>query len=320
MFRFEAGPDDLLHSTFALSPSFELENLLRILSRRQVPGWAQRFVPAFTRLRRETSLHALLALGSRFRGPNFIAPPPERGMLQSIEDDLAAIRLVPLELARADIASCLAVAAKPSAEDLAVLHSPSVVQIAADTLELAWNALMASDWLQLRAICERDVVYRSGQLARHGWAAALDGLHESVSWHDGGIELSGNWEGTVSLGGQGLTFIPTVFVYPRVAMHYEEPWPKCLIYPARGIGTLWQRPSQAPEALRELIGRTRAQILMALASPASTTQLARSLSLATGSTNDHLRALQRAGLLESARDGRSVLYQRTPLGDMLAGS
>jgi DNA-binding transcriptional ArsR family regulator len=179
---------------------------------------------------------------------------------------------------------------------------------------------MASDWLQLRAICERDVVYRSGQLARHGWAAALEGLHSTVSWRDGGIELSGTWEGTVSLGGQGLTFIPTVFVYPKVAMHYEEPWPKCLIYPARGIGTLRERPEPAPQALQELIGRTRAHLLQALVSPASTTQLALSMKLSVGSANGHLRALQRAGLLEAARDGRSVLYRRTPLGDMLAGT
>jgi DNA-binding transcriptional ArsR family regulator len=49
-----------------------------------------------------------------------------------------------------------------------------------------------------------------------------------------------------------------------------------------------------------------------LDSAASTTQLARALGMATGAVGDHLGVLLRAGLLERARSGRSVLYRRTP--------
>jgi DNA-binding transcriptional ArsR family regulator len=58
---------------------------------------------------------------------------------------------------------------------------------------------------------------------------------------------------------------------------------------------------------------------MALAEPASTTQLARGNGLAVGALGDHLAVLRDAGLVDRARSGRSVLYRRTPLGDALAG-
>jgi len=59
---------------------------------------------------------------------------------------------------------------------------------------------------------------------------------------------------------------------------------------------------------------------VALDAPASTTHLARSLGMTTGAVGDHLAVLRRAGLLRRARDGRSVLYERTPLGDAMAGA
>jgi predicted MarR family transcription regulator len=39
-----------------------------------------------------------------------------------------------------------------------------------------------------------------------------------------------------------------------------------------------------------------------------------------GSVGDHLKVLHEAGLLTRARAGRSVLYQRTPVGDALAAT
>ncbi|WP_242432065.1 helix-turn-helix domain-containing protein [Streptomyces avermitilis] len=65
------------------------------------------------------------------------------------------------------------------------------------------------------------------------------------------------------------------------------------------------------------MGRSRARLLAALETPASTTQLAKSLDMAVGAVGDHLTVLRRAGLLRRARSGRSVLYHRTALGDSL---
>src|SRR5262249_30270850 len=101
----------------------------------------------------------------------------------------------------------------------------------------------------------------------------------------------------------------------------DPPWPAALIYPARGIAALWEAPATATSgALSALVGRTRAVLLAALDQPASTTQLARSLGLATGAVGDHLATLHRAALLTKARSGRSVLYRRPPLGDALVAA
>jgi len=88
--------------------------------------------------------------------------------------------------------------------------------------------------------------------------------------------------------------------------------------PPRGIGRLWESTSDIAAApLAGVLGRTRAAILALLELPMSTTQLAAQLDLAAPTLNVHLRSLRSAGIVSSRRDGRAVLYQRTPLGDHL---
>jgi DNA-binding transcriptional ArsR family regulator len=275
-------------------------------------------MPIFRRLRKESDLDVVLTLLPPGYGADFVSPPPV-SLAQTLEADLATVRATPLAQARREIDLCLQL--RPASEAVArTLRRKDVVEKIADALEIAWAELMAADWLQLRAICERDIVHRAGQLGEHGWAAAMDGLHDRVRWRDGAIEvLRMRGVGSVSLDGQGLLLIPSVFLWPGIATFVEEPWPKALIYPARGAAALWEsRPDTGAGALADLLGRSRAHLLTALDAPASTTQLARSLGLATGAVGDHLTVLRRAGLLDRARSGRSVLYRRTPLGDALA--
>lgn len=324
MIRYEISADDLVRSRFALSPLFELTYLLRILSGgerrlRLPPAWAARVRPVFRRLRDESDLDALLALQPPNYGADFVAPPPAT-LAQTVEDDLAVVRSTPLTQARREIARCLKI--RPASDRaMAVLKRKDVVERLATAVEIAWRELLSADWPQLRAICERDVVFRTGQLGREGWATAIDGLHRSVRWRSGGVDILRLAVATVRVGGNGLLLVPSVFVGPSIAATYEDPWPAALIYPARGTSAFWE-PATGGEAgaLEDLLGRSRARLLVALERPASTTQLARSLRLATGAVGDHLTVLRRAGLLDRARSGRSVLYRRTPLGDALAAS
>jgi DNA-binding transcriptional ArsR family regulator len=318
--RFMATAEDLLHSRFALSPVSDLIRLLRVLSgrsRHRLPeGWAHRLRPAYRELRETAGLDAVLALNASRYGADFIAPPPQ-SLAQTIEDDLATVAGTSLSQARAEIKYCLSLQGPMPDHVLQVLHAPNVVDRMVVTLRTAWRDLLAADWPRLRAICERDVIHRAGLLGRGGWSAALTGLHKNVRWRDGAIEvLRLNAEGTADLGGKGLLLVPSVFVWPGVGVQFEEPWPKTLIYPARGISALWDTPTAG--ALGPLIGTSRARILLALDEPASTSQLARTLGIATGAVGDHLTILRNSGLVTRARSGRAVLYCRTPLGDALA--
>jgi DNA-binding transcriptional ArsR family regulator len=322
--RIRVHRDDLLNSRFAISPLFELDNILRRLSgvhhARLPADWAARLRPAYRGLRAATALDAVLALQTSRYGAAFIAPPPA-SMAQTVEADLAAVRATPLQLAREEIAKCLAGQPPPAPPVLAILRDPAVVAIVADTLEEVWQELVAADWPALRAVCELDVVHRAGLLSRAGWTAALAGLHGRVTWRDGEIQVAHRADKDVDLAGRGLLLVPSVFVWPQVAVYTDPPWPHALIYPARGTAALLE-PAHVPppSALADLLGRSRARLLATLSSPASTTQLAATLRLAPGAVGDHLAVLRRAGLVNRARAGRSVLYRRTPLGDALAGT
>jgi DNA-binding transcriptional ArsR family regulator len=232
------------------------------------------------------------------------------------------IRATPLEAARHEIATT---ATGPSARDprvRAVLDSTDAVSRIAEAMDQAWHELLARDWPQLRAICERDVVHRVGVIGEHGWATTIESLHPGIAWHAGGIEIGFFRGETVRLAGDGLLLIPSVFV-GHIAAHLEDPWPRTLVYRARGTAALWgeQETVPQPDALTALVGRARARLLVALDAPASTSHLARSLAMAPGAVGDHLAILRGAGLLVRARSGRSVLYRRTPLGEALvAGS
>src|ERR1039457_4093109 len=204
-----------------------------------------------------------------------------------------------------------------------ILTGDQVASYTGDVLAAAWQVLLEPEWPALRAILERDVVYRAGQLASRGWAAALAGLHASLSWHQGRIELSrGSGQEDAELGGRGLLFVPSVFVWPGLALSLDPPWPPALIYPARGVAALWQQPTRTrpAAALDRLLGAARAAILLALEEPASTTQLAVILGQSIGGIGDHLAVLRDAGLPARARSGRSVLYTRTAAGDALTAA
>ncbi|MFF6914528.1 ArsR/SmtB family transcription factor [Streptomyces sp. NPDC012466] len=229
------------------------------------------------------------------------------------------IRATPLGAARHEIATT---ATGPSARDprvRAVLDSTDAVSRIAETMDQAWHELLATDWPHLRAICERDVVHRVGVIGEHGWVTTIESLHPSIAWRAGGIEI-GSFPpvGSVRLAGDGLLLIPSVFV-ANIAAHLEDPWPRTLIYRARGTAALWgeQESVSRPDALTALVGRARDRLLLALDAPASTSHLARSLAMTPGAVGDHLVILRGAGLLVSARSGRSVLYRRTPLGEAL---
>ena len=68
------------------------------------------------------------------------------------------------------------------------------------------------------------------------------------------------------------------------------------------------------------MGRRRAELLTALATPASTTDLARRTGVTAGAVSQHLGVLRACGLVTGHRMGRRVLYVRTPAGDALAGA
>ena len=323
MLRIGTGPGDLAASRFAIAPLSELESLHRKLDRpdsRTPTGRAvraSRWAERYAAVRHDLDARVLRALRPTGWGVDFTSPPPV-GLARSPDDDLATVRSTPPDIARDQIARALALTG-PVADDVrAVLERPDVTHWLADALERMWHLLVGPDWPQLLAITERDVLHRADRLVRGGWAQALEGLHPALRWRDDGLEIRDRPDEVADLDGRGLMFVPSVFVHPNLATYTEPPWHPTIVYPARGSAALWEGEATTPEALGRLLGHARADLLVRLESPATTSQLVATSGHSLGAVGDHLRVLREAGLISRARRGRSVVYRRTPIGDAVA--
>jgi DNA-binding transcriptional ArsR family regulator len=323
LLRIQVGPDDLAASRFAIAPMAELEYLLRRLDRpsRTVSGRAfssSRWAHRYAAVRLDLDARVLRALRPQSWGVDFTAPPPSGGMARTPEDDLAVIRSTPLSVAREQIYRALALGGVVDDDVRRVLERRDIASWLADALERLWRLLIAPDWPQLLAIADRDVLFRAERLVRVGWAAALEDLHARVRWQHGSVLITAQSHEEVRLDGRGLIFVPSVFLHPGLATYTEPPWHPTIVYVARGSAALWEPEPTTPRALARLLGQTRADLLLRLDAPASTTQLCTLTGHTLGAVGDHLRILREAGLLSRTRNGRSVVYRRTPVGDALA--
>lgn len=313
----ELTPAELATARFALSPMAELAGALLVLGGRYLPpglgNWTERVRPHYDALRRAdpalAALTDLLCVTSWM--PDFLSVPP-RGMDTTFAAELAAVRSTPAPHARADLRRSSA--HRPLAP---ALDRDDISVAIAGTLHAAWAQLLAPDWPRLRAILERDVIHRAGLLATYGWARALESLAVDLRWKtDGKIEIHGLTGPSHRIQGAQLTLVPNGFGGEWLAL--DPPHAYAFIYPARGTAALWETTPPEPEGVDRLIGRSRALLLRALHSPASTSQLSRQLAMSLAGTSTHLAILRQAGLVTRARTGPTVLYRRTPLGDALA--
>jgi Helix-turn-helix domain/Family of unknown function (DUF5937) len=318
--RFVFSVEDLARTRFAISPIWELVHSLVAL---RDPSHAALHLPwlrtlsgrldglAITRAVALTHPHGYL--------PDFLLPPPA-GPLGRIEDDLAALRSTPLARLRDDMRLFRDQHPRARATADEWLADPGrELGRLADLLEAYWERAIAPAWPRISAFLDADVAYRSRHLAAAGPAALFGDLSEAVRWRDGSLDVDvAPHHATVELGGRGLLLMPSAFDATRPSVIDRAPWQPTLVYPARGIATLWQDAPAVPDGLARLLGATRASLLADLGAPRSTTELAERLSLSPATASHHLAALRDAGLVTGRRDGRAVLYVRTALGDELA--
>jgi DNA-binding transcriptional ArsR family regulator len=318
--RFVFSVEDLARTRFAVSPMWELERSLVAL---RDPSHAALHVPWLRSLSGRLdglALERAVALTPpRGFNPDFITPPPA-GPLGDIEDDLAALRATPVAQIRSDMT--LFGEQQPRGRAVAdtwLAHPRREVRRLADLLEAYWARAVEPVWPRVRAFLDADIAYRARRLAAGGPAALFADLSENVAWEQPHLDVAvPAHDATIELAGRGLLLMPSAFSAIRPFVIDRAPWQPTLVYPARGIATLWQDAAPAPDGLARILGATRAAILADLAAPRSTTEVAERLSLSPGGTSHHLTALRDAGLVAGRREGRLVLYVRTPLGDALA--
>ncbi|WNZ10979.1 ArsR family transcriptional regulator [Streptomyces sp. 11x1] len=324
MISFVLGVEDLADTRFAVSPLHETLLSLRVL---QDPGlsalhipWRRSVVGRIGPL--DTEL--LMALVARRRTiPDFLTPQPT-SFAPTFDEQLAVVRQASPARVRHDLLTAHAPDPLPAAlHDATVADDISVVRLRDAVCELLrqfWEVAIEPEWRQMRLLLEADMTYRARQLAVGGARWLFADMHPNLRWHNGVLHIDKMISRhRVAASGRGLLLLPSVFAHkPAPPVGPEEP-PR-LVYPVRGVATLWATPPTVDAtALASLLGAPRARLLTLLEEPLATVEIARRFRVTPSAVSQHLRVLHATGLVTRARDGRQVLYRRSSLGDQLTG-
>jgi DNA-binding transcriptional ArsR family regulator len=288
-----------------VSPSWELVASLILLRHPEKGGlhvpWMRRIAPDLREM--DLGLPLSLVSGTGYI-PDFLTPPPA-GPLTDIGEELALVRSTPRKQVNHELAQM--------DEPAEVRSLPAMVA----QLEDYWDRALEPDWPRVKAFLQADIQHRARQLTEAGPARLFAELHPNCAWHGDHLTVDMCFcADDVILGGRGLLLVPSAFLWEKPKVIINEPWQPTLLYPARGIGTLWCEDCD-DDGLVSLLGATRARILSAVAAPASTTELAERLQLSPGGVSQHLKVLRGAGLVSAQRAGREVLYARSETAEAL---
>ncbi|MFC4061700.1 ArsR/SmtB family transcription factor [Planomonospora corallina] len=323
--RVDLGVAELAATRLAISPLSEtVAGLQQLSGRHRNPlnlRWLRWACDELARHPLELPRTWPLLVNDRPSWPEFLVPAP-RGTAASIDDDLAALQATTPAQVRASLRRVFG-GRLPGAAAALAAHPAAGLRAVAAELRAAHDLLIAPHWPRIRAVLDADVVHRARQPAAGGAERLFAGLHPDLRWRDGRLLLHGtHWraEHVVDRGPGGLVLMPVVLGPPHVMIKKSTSTQTTVRYPARGVGALWTAGTRSPAggAVR-LLGRARAELLEALRSPATTTELARALGVTPSAVSQHLGVLRESGLVARERAGRTVVYTTTALGASLIG-
>ncbi|MBM7787027.1 ArsR/SmtB family transcription factor [Tenggerimyces flavus] len=320
MIELDLSPADLSRIRFAFSPVWETVTSLRTLAGSAANGlhgpWLRDVRPRLAALDLEV-LSALVPATGYI--PDFLTPAPTRRS-SSFEAGLRDLSATPLKHVATDL-EMLSVSQPSPVLDRLIASPASALRTIAAELSRYWAVAVEPYWSRVRALLQADLAYRMEELASGGVDQLFRTLHPLVGLRHDTLLVTKAYCGQTELGGRGLLLVPCVFAWPDVLVLTALPHQPTVTYSPRGIGRLWETtPATSDSPLADLLGRSRAAIVAQLDLPMSTTQLACQLNLTAPTLSVHLKTLHAAGVVSSRRDGRTVLYRRTDLGDsLLAG-
>jgi DNA-binding transcriptional ArsR family regulator len=179
-------------------------------------------------------------------------------------------------------------------------------------------------------------------LAARGIDALLNSLHPSVSWQPPVLTMDLRTAcppgcvhqmisrsiaptDTFEASGRGLLLLPSVFASTPTfrVPDPDEDEPFLLTVPVAADRHTFTGPASSPgtSALADLMGATRATVLIALAKGELTTSaLARTAHISVASASEHASVLRVANLITSTRQGNRVIHRLTALGTVMVES
>ncbi|MGW2816810.1 transcriptional regulator [Streptomyces sp. NPDC001415] len=316
---WQVGADTLAGSRFVVSPLAETTaTLFALLSptahHSGERAWLDAQLPAFRALLAADPVTAQLVRavrGARWTA-DYLVPTPTGEGERSFHEELAEIRATPADTVHADLVETI------GGPLPAVLHRADLADRTADLLDWLWTRVVLPDWPRRRRIMEADIIARTGQLSRGGWAAVLDDMRPGMRWlGESRLQINVHDYPPQDISAAQLLFLPVTSRPCWVT--WDDRGHYAVVYSCTGVLAEAGRAA-APQALGALLGPARAGVLLLLGTPKSTSHLVALTGQGLGSVGRHLRILLDAGLVGRRRSGRSVLYYRTPAGDVLVAA
>jgi DNA-binding transcriptional ArsR family regulator len=316
----------------AMSPTFEAMSLLSLA----VTGRVHPVVGDLSHDARHAMRYPDVRMLAQLVGgypdylPDFLTPKPTAGRpAEILRNQIDAVAETPLEIVVANLASAAATGVHLPHQVRRAVDDGTLTRRAANGLAQFWRATLAPRWPELRNVLERDLANRARMLAEDGVTRVLRTLHAKLRWDGATLRLGISGEETSHAAGEELVLTPSVLGWPHLFSQVVDPTNAYVCYPAARVGTAIGRDRPGPgdrvggraetrsQALDELLGQSRAAVLLDLDQPRTTTQLSSRRRLAPATVSYHLGALVNAGLALRKREGRRVLYDRTTYGDLL---
>jgi hypothetical protein len=264
-----------------------------------------------------TALTALIPPGSKG-----VDLPMLTGIAPTMEQGVRALLAVPreqllVEMEFTDRMHKLPAAVWAAAE----IGGQARLQLAAAAVA-AHQVLVEPYWTRIHACLHAEHVARLRTLAAGGPERLLASLQSQwVRWRPPVLEVLVPADYDVSLNGQGIALMPSVFVGQVPSLHQNPNDPRAvpwLVLPPTngrmGLRDLWDNPGPHGAALAALVGRNRAAVLRTIADGCSTTELAGRVGISLAAASQHASVLRDAGLITTHRQGSAVLHVLTPLG------
>lgn len=279
-----------------------------------------RLPPGRLRLLREIT-------GLRGYMPDFLLPVAA-GSSSSLDEELHRLVTTPVEVIRGELACAITGSEGTRGFDSALPLTTRLLEergedayldTLAEELRIYWKAAIAPYWDGLRADLEQGFDHRARLLATDGLQAAIADMSRHFTWSGDTLLVDLPPRDQLNAA-SGLWCVSSTFMNDRILMGSGPGDTVSIYFPTYGRAAVAVgRPLRqaASRTLTELLGATRAALLADLDIAHTTADLARRHKLAAGTVSHHLGILYKAGLLDRGRDGKQVLYRRSPLGNAL---
>lgn len=176
-------------------------------------------------------------------------------------------------------------------------------------------------WSRIRSHLDADRARRGTVLLETGVEGLLSTLHPAITWTNPvlGVDCGGGHSEDFHLNGAGLVLVPSFFLrMPLVMFDPATPQELIVAFPAQldvgDAADIWSARSPA-KALANLLGRTRASVLLAVADGIATTgELANHTGTSSAAASQHTSVLREAGLIITRRHRGTVRHSLTEAG------